>query len=81
MGILTVGVVTKPFHFEGVRRMQVAETGIQELAQGRRHLAHHRTRTCSGWRTKTTFADTFAMADQVLLFRHRCVTDLMVKKA
>ncbi len=40
-GILTVGVVTKPFHFEGVRRMRVAEAGIAGTAQGRRHAAHH----------------------------------------
>src|SRR5258708_32566103 len=33
MGILTVAVVTKPFSFEGVRRMQAAETGIEELSQ------------------------------------------------
>lgn len=33
MGILTVGVVTKPFQFEGARRMKVAEAGIQELQQ------------------------------------------------
>jgi len=41
LGILTVGVVTKPFHFEGVRRMRMAEAGHPGAAQGRRHAAHH----------------------------------------
>ena len=40
-GILTVGVVTKPFHFEGERRMRFAEDGITELQKVRRHAAHH----------------------------------------
>ena len=41
LGILTVGVVTKPFHFEGQRRMRIAEAGIQELQKLRRYPAHH----------------------------------------
>ena len=41
MGILTVGVVTKPFHFESGRRMKVAEAGIARSAGGRRHADHH----------------------------------------
>ena len=41
LGILTVGVVTKPFHFEGQRRMRTAETGITELQQGGRHADRH----------------------------------------
>ena len=40
-GILTVGVVTKPFHFEGAHRMRIAESGIEELQQYRRHADHH----------------------------------------
>ena len=41
LGILTVGVVTKPFQFEGVRRMRIAEAGIDELQQVRRHADRH----------------------------------------
>ena len=53
MGILTVGVVTKPFHFEGARRMRTAESGIAELQQGGRYADRSsRTRTCSGSPTK-----------------------------
>ena len=53
MGILTVGVVTKPFHFEGMRRMRVAEPASIELQQGRRHAARSsRTRICSGSPTR-----------------------------
>ena len=40
-GILTVGVVTKPFHFEGLHRMRIAEAGIQETAAVRRYADHH----------------------------------------
>ena len=80
-GILTVGVVTKPFQFEGARRMRVAEPGIQELQacvdtlivipnQNLFRIANE----------KTTFADAFAMADQVLYSGVACITDLMVKE-
>ena len=59
LGILTVGVVTKPFHFEGERRMRVAERGITELQKVRRHAARSsRTRTCSGWRTRRPLSPT-----------------------
>src|SRR5262250_1360895 len=79
MGILTVGVVTKPFHFEGVRRMRVAEAGIQELQQFVDTLLiipnQNLFRVAN---EKTTFADAFAMADQVLHSGVRGVTDLMV---
>jgi cell division protein FtsZ len=78
-GILTVGVVTKPFHFEGSHRMRVAETGIEELQkfvdtliiipnQNLFRVANERT----------TFADAFKMADDVLHSGVRGVTDLMV---
>src|SRR3977135_4497395 len=67
MGILTVGVVTKPFHFEGLRRMRFAEAGIVELHKVVDTLLvipnQNLFRVAN---EKTTFADAFAMADQVL---------------
>ncbi|CAI9403239.1 Cell division protein FtsZ [Pleomorphomonas sp. T1.2MG-36] len=80
-GILTVGVTTKPFQFEGARRMKIADAGIQELQnsvdtlicipnQNLFRIANERT----------TFADAFAMADQVLYSGVACITDLMVKE-
>src|SRR5512142_1952613 len=79
MGILTVGVVTKPFHFEGQRRMRTAEAGIGELQKGVDTLLiipnQNLFRIAN---EKTTFADAFAMADQVLYSGVRGVTDLMV---
>src|SRR5919112_2978073 len=79
LGILTVGVVTKPFHFEGVRRMKVAEAGINELQKAVDTLLiipnQNLFRVAN---EKTTFADAFAMADQVLYSGVRGVTDLMV---
>jgi len=81
LGILTVGVVTKPFHFEGVRRMRMAETGIQELQKSVDTLLiipnQNLFRVAN---EKTTFADAFAMADQVLYSGVACITDLMVKE-
>jgi cell division protein FtsZ len=80
-GILTVGVVTKPFHFEGVRRMRVAENGISELHKVVDTLLiipnQNLFRVAN---EKTTFADAFAMADQVLYSGVACITDLMVKE-
>jgi cell division protein FtsZ len=81
MGILAVGVVTKPFDFEGKRRMRVAEAGIEELQhhvdtlivipnQNLFRIANE----------KTTFSEAFAMADQVLYSGVACITDLMVKE-
>jgi len=78
-GILTVGVVTKPFHFEGRHRMRLAEAGIAELQryvdtlivipnQNLFRVANERT----------TFAEAFGMADQVLHSGVRSITDLMV---
>jgi len=78
-GILTVGVVTKPFQFEGAHRMRTAEAGIKELQgyvdtlivipnQNLFRVANE----------KTTFADAFKMADDVLHSGVRGVTDLMV---
>jgi len=81
MGILTVGVVTKPFHFEGVRRMRVADAGILELQKVVDTLLiipnQNLFRVAN---EKTTFADAFAMADQVLYSGVACITDLMVKE-
>ena len=80
-GILTVGVVTKPFHFEGQRRMRLAEAGIAELHKVVDTLLiipnQNLFRVAN---EKTTFADAFAMADQVLYSGVACVTDLMVKE-
>jgi len=81
LGILTIGVVTKPFHFEGQRRMRFAEAGIAELLpvvdtllvipnQNLFRVANE----------KTTFADAFAMADQVLYSGVACISDLIVKE-
>jgi cell division protein FtsZ len=81
MGILTVGVVTKPFHFEGQRRMRTAESGISELHKVVDTLLiipnQNLFRVAN---EKTTFADAFAMADQVLYSGVACITDLMVKE-
>lgn len=79
LGILTVGVVTRPFQFEGNHRMRIADAGIEELQryvdtliiipnQNLFRIANE----------KTTFADAFNMADEVLHSGVRGVTDLMV---
>ena len=81
LGILTIGVVTKPFHFEGRHRMRLAEAGIAELQkivdtlliipnQNLFRIANE----------QTTFTDAFAMADQVLYSGVACITDLIVKE-
>src|SRR5467141_2122598 len=81
LGILTIGVVTKPFHFEGQRRMRLAEAGVAELLkvvdtlliipnQNLFRVANERT----------TFADAFALADQVLYSGVACISDLIVKE-
>ena len=78
-GILTVGVVTKPFHFEGSQRMRVAEQGIQELHQYVDTLIVIPNQNLfSVASEQTTFADAFGMADDVLHAGVRGVTDLMV---
>jgi len=80
-GILTVGVVTKPFHFEGVRRMQTAERGIELLTQHVDTLIvipnQNLFRVAN---EKTTFAAAFAMADQVLYSGVASITELMTKE-
>jgi cell division protein FtsZ len=79
-GILTVGVVTKPFSFEGLHRMRLAEQGIDELSQYVDTLIiipnQNLFRVAS---ERTTFADAFKMADDVLYAGVRGVTDLMIK--
>lgn len=79
-GILTIGVVTKPFHFEGTNRMRTAEKGIEELQQYVDTLIiipnQNLFRVAN---EKTTFADAFKMADDVLYSGVRSVTDLMMK--
>jgi cell division protein FtsZ len=78
-GILTVGVVTKPFHFEGAHRMRLAEQGIEELQHYVDTLIvipnQNLFRVAN---EKTTFAEAFKMADNVLYSGVRGVTDLMV---
>ena len=80
-GILTVGVVTKPFQFEGNRRMRLAEDGIDEL---HRHVDtlivipnQNLFRIAN---EKTTFSDAFGLADEVLFSGVACITDLMIKE-
>ena len=79
IGVLTVGVVTRPFQFEGVHRMRIAENGIQELTEYVDTLIiipnQNLFRIAN---EKTTFADAFKMADDVLYSGVRGVTDLMV---
>lgn len=78
-GILTVGVVTKPFHFEGTHRTRTADRGIDELQQYVDTLIiipnQNLFRIAN---EKTTFADAFKMADDVLYSGVRGVTDLMM---
>ncbi|MDR2724079.1 MAG: cell division protein FtsZ [Holosporaceae bacterium] len=78
-GVLTVGVITKPFHFEGTTRMRTAEKGIDELQQYVDTLIvipnQNLFRVAN---EKTTFADAFKMADDVLRSGVQGVTDLMV---
>lgn len=78
-GILTVGVVTKPFHFEGSHRMRLAEAGIEEMQQYVDTLIvipnQNLFRVAN---EKTTFAEAFRLADSVLQSGVRGVTDLMM---
>ncbi len=79
-GILTVGVVTKPFHFEGSQRMKLAEKGIEDLQQYVDTLLTIPNQNLFRIANeKTTFSDAFKMADDVLYAGVRGVTDLMVQ--
>jgi cell division protein FtsZ len=81
LGILTIGVVTKPFHFEGQRRMRSAEAGIADLLKVVDTLLvipnQNLFRVAN---EKTTFANAFVMADQVLYSGVACISDLIVKE-
>jgi len=78
-GILTVGVVTKPFQFEGMQRMRLAEAGLQELQQYVDTLIVIPNQNLFRIANEdTTFADAFNLADEVLHAGVRGVTDLMV---
>ena len=78
-GILTVGVCTKPFHFEGRHRMRLAEAGISELRRWTDTLIVVPNQNLFRVATaRTTFADAFRMADEVLHSGVRSVTDLIV---
>ncbi|MEM9233900.1 MAG: cell division protein FtsZ, partial [Pseudomonadota bacterium] len=78
-GILTVGVVTKPFQFEGARRMRTAEAGIEELQDKVDTLLIIPNQNLFRLADEnTTFADAFGMADQVLHQGVRGITDLMI---
>ena len=78
-GLLTVGVVTKPFQFEGMHRYKLAESGIEDREQFVDTLSiipnQNLFRVAN---EQTTFADAFNMADEVLYSGVRGVTDLMV---
>ena len=80
-GILTVAVVTKPFAFEGKRRMQSADEGIERLRECADTVIvipnQNLFRIADA---RTTFADAFAMADRVLYSGVGCITDLIVKE-
>ena len=79
-GVLTVGVVTKPFHFEGTQRMKLADKGLDELQQYVDTLLTIPNQNLFRIANeKTTFADAFKMADDVLYAGVRGVTDLMVQ--
>ncbi|WP_119418599.1 cell division protein FtsZ, partial [Desertibaculum subflavum] len=79
LGILTVGVVTKPFHFEGTKRMRSADQGIEELQQYVDTLVIIPNQNLFRVATeRTTFAEAFRMADNVLYSAVRGITDLMV---
>ncbi len=79
MGILTVGVVTKPFHFEGDKRMRQAEAGVakmQEIVDTLIVIPNQNLFRVAN--EKTTLAQSFAMADEVLHSGVRGITDLMI---
>ncbi|WP_126172026.1 cell division protein FtsZ [Altericroceibacterium xinjiangense] len=79
MGVLTVGVVTKPFLFEGTRRMRSAEAGIEEL---QKHvdtlIVIPNQNLFLVAKPETTFKEAFQLADEVLQQGVRSITDLMV---
>lgn len=79
MGILTVGIATKPFQFEGTRRMKIAEAGIERFYDSVDTLIIIPNQNLFRVTTEqTTMSDAFAMADEVLQSGVRGITDLMV---
>ena len=81
LGVLTVGVVTKPFQFEGARRMRMAEAGIVELRQHVDTLIVIPNQNLFRIATeRTTFSDAFLLADQVLHSGVACIVDLIVRE-
>ncbi len=81
LGVLTVAVVTKPFEFEGQRRMRMADAGIAALAKHVDTLIVIPNQNLFLVASeKTTFADAFMRADDVLRSGVSCITDLMVKE-
>ena len=80
LGVLTVGVVTKPFQFEGVKRMRQAEQGVDALQKVVDTLIIIPNQNLFRLATEnTTFTDAFALADDVLYQGVKGVTDLMVR--
>jgi cell division protein FtsZ len=80
-GILTVAVVTKPFTFEGTRRMRMADEGLKELrASADTVIVIPNQNLFRVANAATTFADAFATADRVLYSGVACITDLMVRE-
>jgi cell division protein FtsZ len=81
LGILTVGVVCKPFQFEGARRMRIAEAGVQHLRQHVDTLIvipnQNLFRIAN---ERTTFAEAFVLADQVLYSGVACIVELVLKE-
>ena len=81
LGILTVGIVCKPFQFEGARRMRIAETGVQTLRQHVDTLIvipnQNLFRVAN---ERTTFAEAFVLADQVLYSGIACIVELVLKE-
>lgn len=79
MGILTVGVVTKPFDFEGKKRLRIAESGLAELKENVDSLVvipNQKLVSIAG--KSMTFAEAFKMADKVLLNAVQGISDLIV---
>ncbi len=81
IGILTVGVVTKPFDYEGMRRMKIADEGIKDLAKSVDTLIIIPNQNLFKVANKdTTFTEAFRMADEVLYNGIKGVTDLIVRQ-
>jgi len=80
LGVLTVGVVTKPFQFEGAKRMRLAEDGVEALQKVADTLIMIPNQNLFRLANdKTTFTEAFSMADDVLYQGVKGVTDLMVR--